>query len=212
MRSLLITSLCLVAGCSQQSPTPPAEPASSDDAATVAAGPAASPANVAGRADTATDAKAPGRQYRYTSLKDCRTVRDQRTEMPLIETECGGPGPFMVRISDSDARQRMTLITPQGAPYAIPVDRIGGGGFSNFGDTAEWRGPAGDGFRPDALIVRYRVAEQPYPAPETAYLLVVRLAPSPCLVARVAPGPRQNQQARAAADSSPSCLPREATP
>lgn len=127
--------------------------------------------------------------------------------MPYIERECAGPGTFTLRISDSDARQRMALIGPSGEAVDLPLNRIGGGGFSSFGEIAEWRGPAGTPFAPDSLIVRFDVAEQPHPAPETSYLLVARLGRERCLIAVVPPGPDQNDSARARADDSGACLP-----
>lgn len=127
--------------------------------------------------------------------------------MPYIERECAGPGTFTLRISDSDARQRMALIGPSNEAVALPLNRIGGGGFSSFGQTAEWRGPSGTPFAPDSLIVRFDVAEQPYPAPETSYLLVARLGRDQCLVAIVPPGLGQNDSARARADAPGACLP-----
>lgn len=158
-------------------------------------------------ATPAPDTAAPGRQHQYTSIANCRIVKEERAEMPYIERECAGPGAFTLRISDSDARQRITLIGPSSEPIDLPLNRIGGGGFSSFGQTAEWRGPAGAPFAPDSLIVRFDVAEQPNPAPETSYLLVARLGRDPCLVAIVPPGPDQNDSARARADAPGACLP-----
>ena len=47
--------------------------------------------------------------------------------------------------------------------------------------------------------------EQPHPAPEAAYLLAIRLRPTPCLVEKIAPAPGQNDAARAAADARREC-------
>ncbi|MFN6935600.1 MAG: hypothetical protein ACK4NZ_10670, partial [Tsuneonella sp.] len=96
----------------------------------------------------------PGRQHVYTSLEGCRVIRREDDEMPFVETECEGVQGHALRISDSDARQRMTLVPPGGAPYAVPVARIGGGAFSSFGKSAEWRGASAQPFTPDSLIVR----------------------------------------------------------
>ncbi len=116
----------------------------------------------------------------------------------------------MARIADSDSRQSMTLVDPGGSPHDMSTARIGGGGFSSFGTSVEWRGDqvsgGGDRFDPDSLIVRYEVAERPHPAPETSYLLVAKLAPTPCIVARVPPGSGQNDSARSAADDPGACL------
>ncbi|ANY19224.1 hypothetical protein A6F68_00695 [Tsuneonella dongtanensis] len=156
------------------------------------------------------DRAAPGRVQVYSSLENCRVVRQVRVEMPLIETECRTPSPFDLRITDSDARQSMTLVDPAGTAHRLATNRIGGGGFSSFGKTAEWRGDdvsAVNGhFEPDSLIVRFEVAEAPYPAPPTSHLLVVKLGRTPCIVAKIAPGPGQNESARAAADDPGACL------
>jgi hypothetical protein len=78
--------------------------------------------------------------------------------------------------------------------------------FSTLGSRVEWRGDAaGEGFAPDAFMVRFQVAEEPYPAPETSYLLAVRLAPTPCVVDKIAPGPQQNERARTASDNPAVC-------
>jgi hypothetical protein len=152
------------------------------------------------------EAGAPSRTAAYTSLENCKVVREERTEMPYIETRCTGPAGWALRIADADARQTLTVLPPIGREIRLDTARIGGGGFSSFGKTAEWRGAAGPTFSPDALIVRYQVAEKPHPAPETAYLLAIRLSPEPCIVAHIAPGPEQNAQARTAADRGGACL------
>ena len=123
--------------------------------------------------------EAPGRAYRYTSIAECAVVREEREEMPFVETLCPGPAGWALRVTDSDARQNVIVVAPGGREASLELSRIGGGGFSSLGETAEWRGPAGPDFAPDSLIVRYRVAENPHPEPETAYLLVVDLAPRP---------------------------------
>ncbi len=142
---------------------------------------------------------------RYTPLENCKLVREERTEMPYTETLCGGPAGWGVRIADADARQTMAVVAPNGTETRLDLSRASGGAFNAFGSTAEWRGPATEPFMPDALIVRFSVAEQPHPAPEVAYLLAIRLSPTPCLLARIAPGARQTADARAAADGTGDC-------
>lgn len=196
------STLALLAACSQEPSS--SAPAAGDTAAATAVPTAAVPD--APEATPSADPEVSGRRHQYTSLKGCTVVREEREEMPFIETECRGPGGHALRIADSDARQRMTLIPPTSEPYRLPLDRIGGGGFSSFGVTAEWRGPASGPFEPDSLVVRYNVAENPYPAPETSYLLIVRLGADPCLVAAIPPGPGQNAAARSAADRPGACM------
>lgn len=147
-----------------------------------------------------------GRAYRHTSLAECELVSGEGDEMPFVETLCRGPAGWTLRVTDSDARQNLIVVPPHGRDVSLDLSRIGGGGFSSVGPTAEWRGPAGEPFAPDSLIVRHQVAENPYPEPETSYLLAVDLAPRPCVVARVAPGPAQNAIARARADNPGACL------
>lgn len=146
------------------------------------------------------------RMHGYTSLADCEIVREETAEMPYLETLCRGEAGWALRTTDSDQRQNLVVVAPSGKETSLDLTRIGGGGFSSLGPQVEWRGPAGHPFAPDALIVRYRVAEEPYPEPETSYLLAVDLAPRPCVVARVAPGPAQNAVARARADDPGACL------
>ena len=150
--------------------------------------------------------EAGGRAYRYTSLADCEIVREEREEMPFVETLCPGPAGWALRVTESDARQNLIVVRPDGREASLELSRIGGGGFSSLGDTAEWRAAPGPDFAPDSLIVRYQVAERPHPEPETAYLFAVDLVPRPCVVARVAPGPAQNDIARARADDPGACL------
>jgi hypothetical protein len=152
------------------------------------------------------DGDVEARAWRYTALTGCEIVREEHEEMPFVETLCPGPQGWALRVTDSDARQNLLVVAPGGQETSLELSRVGGGGFSSLGDRAEWRGPAGGSFAPDSLVVRYRVAEAPYPEPETSYLLAVRLAPKPCVVAKVAPGPAQNAIARARADDPGACL------
>ena len=201
-RVLPALALLLMAACSQQ-PEQPAGTAEDAPPASAASTPAPAP-----RASP--DADTPGRRHVYTSLENCPVVRQQTEEMPMTEVKCPGAGMFDIRILDADARQTMTVIDPAGTAHTLATARIGGGGFSSFGKTAEWRGgevaPVGGHFEPDSLIVRYDVAEAPHPAPEASYLLVVKLARTPCVVAKVPAGPQQNNSARKAADASGACL------
>jgi hypothetical protein len=196
MRLALLCALCAMTACSGQ-------PA--DDAAQA-------PADVAPQAQYSVASPAPspspavGRSYRYSSLTDCKLVREELDEMPYSESVCRGPAEWAVRIADSDARQTLAVIAPGGRESPLDLSQVNGGGFNSFGPTAEWRGPATEPFVPDSLIVRFHIAERAYPEPETAYLLAVRLLPTPCLAARIAPGSQQNAIAREAADRQRNCL------
>lgn len=153
----------------------------------------------------AVPAEGPSRASRYTALTGCELVREERAEMPYTETLCAGPAGWAVRIADADARQTLGLRGPSEAETRIDLSAVSGGAFNSFGGTAEWRGSSAKPFRPDALIVRFLVAEDPHPAPEVAYLVVLRLTDKPCLIAKIAPGADQNRRARATADGSRAC-------
>jgi hypothetical protein len=197
-RQLALVALAALAGCSQGD-EPPAEPDSGETSQPApSADPAGPMAGAAGEED--------GRAYRHTSLEDCEVVREELEEMPYVETRCPGPAGWALRVTDSDARNNLLVVAPADRETSLDLTRIGGGGFSSLGPTVEWRGAAGADFAPDSLIVRYRVAEKPYPEPETSYLLAIDLEPRPCVVARVAPGPAQNAIARDRADDPGACL------
>jgi hypothetical protein len=185
-----------LAACSGEAPREEEAPA-----------PTPTPAETAAEATPAPDTDDDGRAYRYTELKGCELLRENREEGGFFEHMCPGLGGYQLRLTESDLRQNLAVIAPDGTETGLELGRIGGGGFSTLGSRVEWRGPAeGEGFAPDAFVVRFQLAEEPYPAPETSYLLAVRLAPTPCVVGRVAPGPRQNERARALADNPASCM------
>ena len=187
----------LLAACSGEAPR-------EEEAPTTAAAPAPAPA--ATEATTSPDA-GEGRAYRYTSLVGCELLRENREEGGFFEHMCPGLGGYRLRLTESDLRQNLAVVAPGGSETGLELGLIGGGGFSSLGGRVEWRGPAeGESFAPDAFIVRFQVAEEPYPAPETSYLLAVRLTPAPCVVGRIAPGPGQNEAARAAADEPGPCI------
>lgn len=90
-----------------------------------------------------------------------------------------------------------------GKPQPLALWSVASGAFSKLGPRVEWRYPP-EARQPDALIVRYDAFEQPeQPDRATSYLLVVKLAASgSCLVAKLPPGPGQNDAARTAADQA----------
>ena len=109
---------------------------------------------------------------------------------------------------ESDLRENLIVLAPGGGEHSLELSALSGGAFSELGDTVEWRGRARGGrFAPSALIARHAVMEHPDPnVPDVSYLVVARLAPEPCVVARVRPGPGQNAIARRRADAPGTCL------
>jgi len=156
----------------------------------------------------ATAAAVPGREFRYTSLDDCPLLRSAPEEAGFYEYECPGEGGFKLKLVEADLRQNIIVVPPGGGTeHSLDLAALSGGGFSELEDRVEWRGTQEGGtFTPDALILRQEVAEGPEGQEDTSYLVAVKLTGTPCVVARIEPGPGQNEQARAAADGAGSCL------
>ena len=140
----------------------------------------------------------------YTELSEarCRIVEENREEGPYWLRRCRGHAGWRLDWSDSDLRQGLTLISPQGRETELSLsDLVAKGAFNSIGKTVEWRGAALA--RPQALIVRMSVANGVEPRlPDISRLAVVRLTQRPCLVAVIEPGAGQNDRAREIADGA----------
>lgn len=155
----------------------------------------------------------PARVSRFTSLKssNCKVLEEERDEGPFILLGCPGAGDYGLLLAASDGRENLMLESPgrtgKGQAASLDLSRGGSGGFSRVGETAEWRGPAAEVFKPDSLIVRFHVVETPdKPSKETAYLLAFALRDGrPCLIAKLAPGAGQSDAARRAVDGPLAC-------
>ena len=183
--------LLLASGCSGETGEPPAR----DEKASEPGAPIA-------------DAAKPEDRSRYTRLTGCTLTRSAPEEAGFFEHECPGEGGYRLRHVEADLRENLVVLAPGGGEHSLELPALAAGAFSSTGDTVEWRGESGaDGFVPAALIVRQSAVEDPDPnIPEVSYLVVARLAPTPCVVARVPPGPDQNVRAREAADRGGECL------
>lgn len=159
----------------------------------------------ASASSAAESASADSRLSQYTSLTDCRVTKSNPDEAGYRVSECPGVAGFGVQKIESDGRANLTIQPPNGQPQSLKLGEHGSGGFSDLGENAEWRGDPGAA--PDAMIVRYKVIEDgATPERWTSYLLVVSLKGTPCVTARIAPGPQQNDHARTAADGPLPCL------
>lgn len=154
------------------------------------------------------EAAEPEEQSRYTQLTGCALTRSAPEEAGFFEHECPGEGGYRLRHTESDLRENLVVLAPGSGEHSLELPALAAGAFSSIGDTVEWLGESGaDGFVPTALIVRQSAVEDPDPnVPEVSYLVVARLTPVPCAIARVPPGPDQNVRARAAADRGGKCL------
>lgn len=145
---------------------------------------------------------APARVSVFTklSMETCRILEENEEEGPYWLRRCPGHAKWQLDWSDSDLRQGLTLVSPDGREAELSLsDQVANGAFNSLGETIEWRGDSAA--NPDALIARMNVANGVEPRlPDISRLVVVRLGKSPCLIAVVEPGPNQNQRARDIAD------------
>ncbi|MEO8175692.1 MAG: hypothetical protein ABI626_03440 [Sphingomicrobium sp.] len=143
---------------------------------------------------------------RYTSVDpgSCKLLEQNVEEGGYWRRRCAGPAGFALETSESDLRQDIVIIAPDGRRSQLKLSSlVAKGAFNSLGKVAEWRGLKPDS--PHALIVRLSVAAGSA-RPDRSDLVVVRLAPPACVVAVVEQGPDQNQKARAIADSDrPAC-------
>ena len=189
-RGCLLAILLLVSACSEEVARPK------------------TPDETASRTTEAAAAAEPKERSRYTRLTDCDLIRSAPEEGGFFEHECAGEGGYRLRHVESDLRENLVVLAPGGGEHSLELPALAAGAFSSTGDVVEWRGePGASGFNPEALIVRQSAVENPDPqVPEVSYLVVARLAPTPCVIARVPPGPDQNARARGAADRGGPCL------
>ena len=149
------------------------------------------------------------RRSEYTALDiaSCKLIGENKDEGPYWSRLCKGAAGYSVEWSESDLREGLELIAPDGRREELRLsDIVAKGAFNSLGPRIEWRGDASG--RPDALVVRMFVANGAEPSkPDRSLLAVSRLKPPACVVAIVDPGPRQSEQARQIADGRlPDCL------
>jgi hypothetical protein len=146
---------------------------------------------------------------RYTSLEanSCKLVEENAEEGGYWRRRCEGSSGYALETTESDLRQDIAVIAPDGRKSKLNLSGlVANGRFDSLGKVAEWRGLAPG--QPRALIVRVNVAAASEARrPDVSNLVVVSLDPSPCVVAVIPRGPRQNEKARAVAEGKlPACV------
>jgi len=140
----------------------------------------------------------------YTPLDGpkCKTLESTSEGAGYYKGQCPGIGGYKLIIEEGDIRQNMTVITPAGKKHDLNLWSVVGSGFSNLGPRVEWR-VKGKSLIPVALIVRYNVANPEDSTKGTSWLVVAKITSGGiCVTDKIAPGPKQNEDARIAADAS----------
>jgi hypothetical protein len=141
------------------------------------------------------------RTSHFTSLADhdCKRLATD-AETGDWTARCPGLDGVAIKVSSGDLRDDLHL---GGKALGIPP-LVAKGAFVALGKTLEWRGRAGEDA--DVVVVRALVAKADG-SNGAGHLVVAKLAPTPCIVAVIDPGPDQNNRARAVADKPlPDCV------
>jgi len=143
----------------------------------------------------------------YTSLaaKQCKAIKGPDPQTNDYEGRCRGVAGYTLIVTEGDLRQNVIVVTPKGAKHSLDLWDVISGGFSSVGAKAEWRMVHKEGKpAPVALIIRYNANEDPEsPNKQSSYLAVSKITDSEiCVTDKIMPGPKANEDARAAADAA----------
>lgn len=138
----------------------------------------------------------------YSSLFKCKLVRSGRD---FSIQACLGYGRYNLRLEYDDARESITVISPNGKQHPLNLWQVVSSGFSSVGQKAEWRVTRRAGrLVPIALIIRFNASENPEDSTKiTSYLAVAKITPQKiCVTDKIGPSATANEEARRAADAS----------
>jgi hypothetical protein len=142
----------------------------------------------------------------YTSLSGCKMVKTGKGQgEDWSVMACRGFAGYSLQLEYGDARESITVFTPNKKKHQLELWQVISSGFSSVGKKAEWRVTTKNGKQvPHALIVRFEASENPEDSSKiTSYLVVAKITPQNiCAVEKIAPGATQNEEARRAADAS----------
>ena len=138
--------------------------------------------------------------YTSTIAEKCKATKESSDEGYI--GICEGVGGFKLELSEGDLRQNIKVISPSKKRFDLNFGSFFGG-FSSIGEKVEWRVK---GTVPTALIVRFKVSENPEDSSIiTSFLLVAKVSKtSACIVDVVKPGKTQNADAQKLADKASS--------
>lgn len=141
----------------------------------------------------------------YTSLSRpaCKLLQVQMEGANSVQ-RCPGPAGFHLLVLDSDSRESVTVVSPEGNKSPLNFWHVVTRSFSSLGPKAEWR-VAGSGrqARPVALIIRVNANEDPNSAKPNSYLVVSKITGGQvCAVSKIKSSAKANEEARAEADAA----------
>jgi hypothetical protein len=142
----------------------------------------------------------------YSSLSGCKMVKTgQGQGEDWSVMACRGIAGYSLQLEYGDARESITVFSPDRKKHPLELWQVISSGFSSVGQKAEWRVTTKNGKQvPLALIVRFNASENPEDSSKvTSYLVVAKITPQKiCVTDKIAPGATQNEEARRAADAS----------
>lgn len=142
--------------------------------------------------------------YTDLSAAKCKTTKVDKETSSSVQ-KCAGVAGYSLLVLDDDARQSVTVVTPNGKQHELDYWNVVTGAFSSLGDKAEWRMVnKGGKMVPIALIIRVYANENPdSPNQRTSYLAVAKITPEQiCVTAKIKAATNANAEARRAADAS----------
>ena len=140
----------------------------------------------------------------YTPLYKCKLVSHDK-ESDSSTQACRGVAGYNLRLEYSDARESITVISPDGKKHQLEFWNVISSAFSHVGEKAEWRVVKNKGkIVPVALIVRFTASEYSGETPKpVSYLAVAKITRQKiCVTDKIAPSATANVEARRAADAS----------
>lgn len=142
----------------------------------------------------------------YTSLSGCKMVKTGKGQgEDWSVMACRGFAGYSLQLEYGDARESITVFSPNRQKHPLNLWSVISSGFSSVGQKAEWRVTTKNGKQvPIALIVRFNASENPEDSSKvTSYLVVAKITPQKiCVTDKIAPSATANQEARDAADTS----------
>jgi hypothetical protein len=137
----------------------------------------------------------------YTSLaaKKCKTLDVNKGMAGNYSGRCAGVAGYQLDVYLDDERNSVGVVWPSKRVVGLDLWNHFGG-FSELGETAEWRMK---GKQPVALIVRLKVSDRGEGKPPTSYLIVSKIDYiDACVTDIVKPGKNQNASAQRLADAA----------